>query len=268
MQLYPTVYLMAGAPLTWQARYMGATLWDAGNAAISGTSAAFIYQLDRFRSEPIELSTVSGRRAHSLDFRVRRVDDKLLDERVMRRGIPTITPRRLVLELCAMKHRRSEAALDQLRRQKDVELGDLWDLLEKEWPRGRRGIRRYRELVLERTPGTAPTQSELENMFRAFVREYKLPMPINQWRVVLPFMGPVHFDFGYPRRSLAVEMESYGWHLDVKEQFDRDCERYAEAELIGIKVVRVTYSMIKWRRPYLAEILKQHLEPSSGPLKS
>jgi hypothetical protein len=258
IRVYPNVYAVAGTPVTWQTSYMGATLWDPGRCAITGPSAAFLYNLDRFGPAPLEISTTSSRRAHSLPFRVRRVDETLLQEKVIRQGMPTVSARRLILELCGTKDHRVGSATDQLWRNKEVALRDLAEFLELEWTRGRRGIRRYRDLVVARMPQRVPTQSELEDMYREFTREHGFPMGTPQWPVVLPTIGLVHFDFGYPP-SLAIEIDSYAWHLDLKA-FDRDRERDLEAKAMGITVVRITYSMLKWRRSYLGEMLKRHFQ--------
>ena len=258
VRLYPTVYVFAGSPITWQTKYMGATLWDPGKSAISGPSNGFLRGLDRFHAEPLELSTTSGRRPRAVDFRIRRVDKRLLGEIDQVNGIPGVSPRRLILELCGTKDPRVDGATDQLWRKKDVTIQQLVEFHELEWTRGRRGIRKFRDLVVARMPDRVPTQSELENMYRAFCREYSFPLGIAQWPVKLPTIGLVHFDFGYPP-TLAVEIDSYAWHLDLKA-FDRDRQRDLEAKAIGITVVRVTYSMLKWRRPYLAQMLRLHFD--------
>lgn len=258
VRLYPTVYMFAGTPITWQTRYIGATLWDPGISAVSGPAAGFVRDLDRFRSEPLEISTLSGRRPRAVDFKVRRVDERLLGEIDEVNGIPTVSPRRFILELCGTKDHRVQGALDQLWRKNEVSIEQLADFHELEWTRGRRGIRKFRDLVVARMPDRVPTQSELENMYRGFAREYHLPLGITQWPVTLPTIGLVHFDFGYPP-TLAIEIDSYAWHLDLTA-FDRDRERDLEAKTIGIDVVRVTYSMLKWRRPYLAQMLTTHFE--------
>jgi hypothetical protein len=258
VRVYPTVYAFSGTPITWQTRYMAATLWDCGKCAISGPAAGFLRNLDRFHAEPLEISTTSGRRPYAVDFKIRRVDERLFGEIDHLNGIPTVSARRLLLELCGVKDRRVGGAMDQLWRKNQVSLESLGEFLELEWTRGRRGIRAFRDLVVARMPDRVPTQSELENMYRGFTREYRLPSGIAQWPVVLPTIGLVHFDFGYPP-SFAVEIDSYAWHLDLKA-FDRDRERDLEAKAIGITVVRVTYSMLRWRRPYLAQMLTKHFD--------
>jgi very-short-patch-repair endonuclease len=71
-------------------------------------------------------------------------------------------------------------------------------------------------------------------------REYKFH-PSRNWR----------FDFAWPDREIAVEIEggvhegaSRGRHMR-QEGFARDCEKYAEAALMGWRVLRLTPAMIQ-----------------------
>jgi hypothetical protein len=155
--------------------------------------------------------------------------------------------------------------LEDLRRRDKVSLEELWELMDRQITRGRRGIRMYRKLVVERTPGNAPTHSDLEDLFLRLVRDFDLSVPTNQWEVTLPNLGVVHFDFGYPGARLAIELDSYAWH-DNDPAFENDRLRDMDAQLLGIRVLRFTWSMLKWRREYVADMIRSHLQLSSGSL--
>jgi very-short-patch-repair endonuclease len=68
------------------------------------------------------------------------------------------------------------------------------------------------------------------------VREYRFH-PKRKWR----------FDFAWPARLVAVEVEggtfSGGRHSRGKG-FEADCEKYAEAAILGWRVLRVTTAMV------------------------
>jgi hypothetical protein len=243
---------------------MAATIWEPGSTFVSGTSAAFLYGLQGFWSTPIEVSTVSNRNSPRSRLRVRRMSRLALDEVRFERGIAVASPRWTVLGLCEARHPRAERALDDLLRRNRVDLGEMWDLLDRSISRGRRGVRMYRSFLLHRTPGEAPTQSDLEDMFRKLVVDFNLPTPVPQWGVQTANLGLIHFDFGYPSANVAIELDSYAWHMNDRYGFDMDRMRDMEAKLLGIEVLRLTWTMMKWNREYAARMVRAHLASSSA----
>jgi hypothetical protein len=264
IRVVPGVYAVAGTPLGWETLCMAVTLWDAGKVVISGTSAAALARLNGFpRAGVIEASTCTTRRPQALpDVRLRRVTAKVLEESVLYEEIPTESLSRVILNLCGRKHPRRERALDQALREEKLHLADVWRLLEAEWTTGRRGIRILREMVGERTPGLALTDSDLEDLYVKLTRDFDLPVGIPQQSMVLPAYGRARFDFGYPLDSSAVEVNSYAFHMNDKEGYDRDALKHRAARLAGITVIPVTYSDLRWRRAETAESLQQLLPNS------
>lgn len=51
------------------------------------------------------------------------------------------------------------------------------------------------------------------------------------------------FDFAFPRQKLAIEVEGRGRHQSFGG-FDKDCEKYAEAVILGWRVIRVTPTQV------------------------
>ena len=69
-------------------------------------------------------------------------------------------------------------------------------------------------------------------------REYRF-MPPRRWR----------FDFAWPAgKRLAVEVDGATWingrHTRGKG-YEKDCEKFAEAAILGWRVIRVTPAMVK-----------------------
>lgn len=58
--------------------------------------------------------------------------------------------------------------------------------------------------------------------------------PTRKWR----------FDFAWPARSIAVEVEGQGRHQTFKG-FEDDCVKYGEAALLGWTVLRFNTRMVK-----------------------
>ena len=105
IRVAPTVYAIAGTPITWEMRCMIATLLDAGRIVISGPSSAALKRIDGFpRTGLIEASTSTSRRPRGFDMRLRRVTPKVLDEADLVHNIPTESMARVMLNLCGKKH--------------------------------------------------------------------------------------------------------------------------------------------------------------------
>lgn len=70
-----------------------------------------------------------------------------------------------------------------------------------------------------------------------FEREYKFH-PERRWR----------FDFALPALCLAIEAEGGSWSGGRHSRpvgYQKDCEKYSEAAVLGWRVIRVTGEMIK-----------------------
>jgi hypothetical protein len=56
------------------------------------------------------------------------------------------------------------------------------------------------------------------------------------------------FDLAWPDKKIACEIEGANWvkgRHNHGEGFEGDCEKYSVAAILGWKVVRVTYGMIR-----------------------
>jgi hypothetical protein len=73
-----------------------------------------------------------------------------------------------------------------------------------------------------------------------------LPAPVREHRFAPPRRW--RFDFAWPSRLLALEIEGGAWvngrHVRGRG-YEADCEKYAEATLRGWKVLRVTPGMLR-----------------------
>jgi len=87
----------------------------------------------------------------------------------------------------------------------------------------------------------SPLETELLNQITA----YGLPLPATEyhfhperkWR----------FDFAYPSRKIGIEVEGGTWVQGRHSQgagFEKDCEKYNQAALMGWIVLRYTGAMI------------------------
>lgn len=85
----------------------------------------------------------------------------------------------------------------------------------------------------------------------------KMPMPVNEYR--FHPLRKWRFDFAWPDHRIAVEVEggsrTYGRH-NRAGGFEKDCEKYNAAALLGWRVFRFTSAMVQDGRAYqtLAEL--------------
>lgn len=171
--------------------------------------------------------------------------------------------RRTLLDLAGIKHPRLESAIDQALMQGLTSLGQLWLLYEEDWTRGRRGIAILRSHLIDRTVGQAPTESDLELMLAAIVREFALPEPARQYWIDLPG-DSIRVDFCYPDARLVIETDGYAFHADRKA-FDSDRARDAELQVLGWRVLRFTWAQLRWRREWIAEMIRRNLALAPTP---
>jgi hypothetical protein len=84
-----------------------------------------------------------------------------------------------------------------------------------------------------------------ETLLALHINAYGLPMPVTEHR-----FSPGRkwrFDFAFPDRMLAVEVEGGVWNRGRHTRgagFEKDCEKYNHAAALGWRVVRFTPGMI------------------------
>lgn len=109
-----------------------------------------------------------------------------------------------------------------------------------------KGVRKPQEMTeLERLEARA-RREHLELTFLSHLRAARCPEPLREY--------PFHperkwrFDFAWPDRRLAVEIEGLSGHVAGRHQriegYEQDCIKYAEAALLNWLVIRFTGSMV------------------------
>ena len=88
--------------------------------------------------------------------------------------------------------------------------------------------------------------SKLEQALLFQIRAYKLEVPEPEYR--FHETRKWRFDFAYPERQLAIEVEGGTWSGGRHTRgagYSKDCEKYNAAQLRGWSVLRFTSDMIK-----------------------
>ena len=103
---------------------------------------------------------------------------------------------------------------------------------------------RVRDRLTQKETGMSQSGYEVELQWQ--MKAAKLPAPTPQYRFAAPRRWT--FDFAWPDRMLALEVEGGIWtkgrHTRGKG-YEKDCEKYNEAALLGWRLLRVTTSHIK-----------------------
>ncbi|HKO37265.1 MAG TPA: DUF559 domain-containing protein [Solirubrobacterales bacterium] len=118
--------------------------------------------------------------------------------------------------------------------------------------RGRRALRPTRRLLAEMTP-PEEGRSPLEVRFPEFVREHRLPAPVQNVDV---FGHEV--DVLWPSAKLIVELDSWEYH-GHRAAFERDRARDPKLLIAGYRTVRVTHRRLDREADQLAAEIRQLL---------
>lgn len=246
------VYCIAGAPTSPEQALLAACL--ASGAVASHRSAAALWGL-RAVEAPVPEITVARTACPTLHGVVVHRTGRLDDVDVSRvRRIPVTTPARTLVDLGAVAPREVvESAMEDALMRRLVRFDLLNRTLARLGGPGRSGAGVLRELVDERDPATAPTQSVLEDMLLRVLRKAGLPEPVRQYEV-----GGVRLDFAYPEIRLALEADSRIWHggrLDVQRNSDKANVLLAR----GWRVLHFTWSDIRHRPEHVIAAVAREL---------
>ena len=240
-RIYPTVFVLAGAPATWHRATMAAVLSIGSPAAASHRSAAYLWGLLPGTGPRIHVVTRRWDRRHRLDVRLHESLDLLPSDIVTVAGMPTTTAERTIVDLGAVEPWRVERALETGISSNLVTLAMVEGFVRRVGRRGRRGVGVIRPLLEARSRWDGSTQSDLEDLFRKVLDRLNVPIGMSQFRIVDEtgtFVGRP--DFAYPERRLVIELDGERFHTD-RMAFRNDRRRQNRFELLGWRVLRYTW---------------------------
>ena len=240
-RLYPTVFAFAGTPNTWHRATMAAVLSVGSPAAASHLSAAFLWGMLNGSGSRIHVVTRRWDRRHRPGFRLHESLDLLDKDIVTISGIPTTTATRTVVDLGAVAPLRVERALEAGITTNSITLSGVEQFVVRVARRGRRGVGVIRPLLEARRQWDGATASDLEDLFRAVLNRWSVPIGIAQHEVHDRADALVSRpDFAYPDRLLAIELDSEGFHMN-RLAFRHDRRKQNQLELLGWRVLRYTW---------------------------
>lgn len=247
IRVFPGVYRVAGAPVTWWQRQLAAVLAAGPDAAASHRAGAYLW--DVWDGEPeIEISVPRRQSIRLPGVIVHRTRDPMRIH--YRKGIPVTTPMRVVVDLGAVVSADVvETVLDRAEVARLLSVAAVeWELAAVARP-GRRGSATLRTVLDRRALLETPPDGMLEPRFARLLKQAGLPPAAFQFPV-----GQYEIDFAYPELMLAIEVDGYGPHASRRAfQSDRDRQNVLVGR--GWMVLRFTWADVVRRPHHVAGVI-------------
>src|SRR4051794_21995068 len=230
------VYAVGHKNLTFQGWWMAAVLACGEGAVLSHLSAAMHWGLLKTRRAPVDVTVpTTGGRQRRKGIRVHRSTRLTPRAVTIRRGIPTTTPARTILDLRRVVDR---ATLEAAIARAEIE-----------------------HLHIEDLPGLLhePTRSELERRFLRLCKRHGLSKPEVNVRI-----GPYEVDFLWREHMVIVETDGYATH-GGRSAFNGDRTRDARLRMMGYSVQRFGYQHVMHEAAFVAGAVRALLGGSRPP---
>jgi very-short-patch-repair endonuclease len=231
------VYAVGHHRIQSEGVWLAAVYAGGAGAVLSHRSAARLWGLLPWEGE-IEVATPTMRRdrpgIHYIQTPVEAV------ERTVHRAIPVTTVARTLLDLGSVDADRVPKALEQADVLRLLDVGELQRLVDRH-PR-RPGTRAIRSALATMVDWGGITRSELEQRFRALVKDSGLPAPAMN-RVIDLGSLVIEADAVWHDARLIVELDGFAYHRTAAA-FERDRQRDRAAVAAGWRVIRITWRQL------------------------
>lgn len=247
-RVLPGVYVIAGAPVTWEQRYHAVLLWSGEGAALSHGSAAWLWRLPDSAPDPLEISHGGSKRARP-DVVVHRVCLGAEDV-TAHAGLRVTTPARTLVDIAGrLRPWQFDAIFHHCLHHR---LTTLQAIEAAAAARSRRPGSATVRGALETYSNGRPAASALEARVVRLLRQAELPRPQRQHEVVVG--GRLRYlDFAWPERRVALEVDGYQWHSS-RSAWERDRGRLRELRRAGWTVVTATHDDVREGAALVAEL--------------
>jgi hypothetical protein len=253
---HPTVYAVAGAPRSWRQDLQAAHLASEGVA--SHRAALALWDLPG-GSEITELSVDRPRHPKIVGALIHRSTDLRPFHVVIKDSIPCTRPARTLVDAGAVLHWKVvERATDEALGRRLVTLEEVHRVFLSLARKGRRGIGALRAVLERRGVDDSIPESVLEGWFRRLYIDSGLPVPEDQFEVLLG-ARLYRLDRAYPELRIAIEIDGYRSHSSL-EAFQSDRARQNDLVTAGWIVLRFTWDDVLRRGPAVIETIRQAIE--------
>lgn len=238
--LRPSVYRLAGGPVTWIQSTHAAVLAARADAVISHTTAAALWELRHVDRDSCGLHVTATRQVRLMGVTCHRgsLGPK---EKTVYLGVPVTSPERTLIDLAgALSVTQLGQCLDDALRRRLVNLERLRRLvLLLAAPRsGRRCLQPLHLLLAERVVGYQPGGSDWEQQMNDLWDRLGLEPGVRQYRVRLH--GRTYFlDRAIPDLKIGAEYNGHEHH-HLRSDRDHDAQRAAELSAAGWHILTFT----------------------------
>ncbi|MCJ7672410.1 MAG: endonuclease domain-containing protein [Acidimicrobiia bacterium] len=244
LALVPGVFLVAGAPWTWHAAILAATLAAGPDACASHRAAAAVFGFPGFARRELEIVVPRGQRPRVPGVTVHHVGELPDHHQRVVEEIPTTSVARTIFDLCGCVHPgRAERALDDCLARRLVTIPACWRIVYDLAEHGRPGTALTRTLLQARGHGYVAPASELERKMLRLLRDAGLPAPSREIDVgdADGWVGRV--DLVYRDAKILIEVDSRLHHTAL-DDYERDRARDNRLVASGWRVLRFTADQI------------------------
>jgi hypothetical protein len=264
MTIHRGVYLVAGAPITWEVKVHAAVLAAGPGALASHRTAGVLWAMDGFRRGRPEITVPRHRCPEQLPVRVHESTDLDLAAPVLRQGIPTTGRLRTLVDVgCLVEPLVLESAVEQTVRETSAEWPDLYDTLVQHSRRGRNGCGPFRAVLDDRYGDKVITDSTFEMLVRRLLAGAGIDDPVSQFSIFDGTEFVAEVDLAWPDRLVAVELQSKKHHMNTP-RWERDMERLNHARLLGWNVLEYPWRFYVERPERLVTQVSKALTQRSG----
>jgi|SRR5215203_27475 len=250
--VHQNVYAVGHSRLSHRSHWWAAVLAYGQGTVLSHRTAAVLWGFQRSRKGPIHVTAPGGRQGIERRSGIWVHRCKTAAEDVTaREGFPVTTVGRTLFDFAeAAPFEELKGAAEEADRLKLLRLRELEEVCER--GRGRRALRPVRRLLGElATPDEG--RSPLEIRFPAFVREHRLPTPLQNVHVL-----DHEVDALWPAAKLIVELDSWEHH-GHRAAFEHDRTRDLKLMIAGYRTIRVTHRRLDREAAQLATEIRQLL---------
>ena len=236
INVLPSVYRIAGVPITMKTNQMAACLWAGEGSFLSHRTAGQLWALDGVPEiDDVEMSIRIGQRRTEGLILHRIGPDDLPMTREMD-GLTVSGVERTLFDLSAALTRSGAGmALDDALRRRLTTLDRMWGQWEGHGKRGRRGTKALKHLLMARDDREGFLRSRLETKMLKILKKIGIEDAVPNFRVA-DESRVAYLDFAYPERQLAIETHGAKWHQGV-EQWKKDLVRDRWLKLKGWTVL-------------------------------
>jgi very-short-patch-repair endonuclease len=245
--LFEGIYVVGGAPETWDRTLWGAKLWAGNDGYFSGRTGALLNRLDGVYEPVVEMTLTERSLPPDPAFHFR-FTSRPPDHLEIINGLTVAPIERVLVDLAAVERPwRVEFALDDALRKGKTSMTALHGFVASD---GRQlwGCKMVRRLLSDRPMDDVTLASKLEDKFARLLKHTLLPPVVRHHEVTLSNGIPKELDFAYPHVKVAPETDGYRWHSG-RMRWQEDLDKLNALAEIGWLLLKFSWRDVD-RRPW------------------